>query len=275
MCIAIALCVFIIVSGLTINNTVFNKNFVAKNLVTSKLEEECNEQLKLKFRVLEKKSNIPVKVFKKVIEDKPTAQIMTRNVDNFFSDRDASSNSEDMVSYFYKICTEYLDDNGIKYNENDIRNVAVEATKIYSDSVGFNNVAHLKLFVDEREHEILKSMSYAIGILVAACILLHAMYSDTKKAFKVMSQSIIASGVAGIVVAIISVAMGYGLDLPISPDIYMQSFNHLLTAGYKYFALASFGVLVVGVVLTVIIQRHIDREKYRREIRFSKRIDNM
>lgn len=275
MCAAISICVFIIGSGFTVNKTVFDEKFVSKNLVTTQLEEKCNEQLNLKFKALEKKSNIPAKVFKKVIEDKPTAQVMVHNVENFFSDRDASSNSEDMVGYFYKICTEYLDENGIKYNETDVRNAAVQATEIYSDSIGFSNVEHLKLFVDEKEHDLVRAMSYSGVILIVACLLLLAMYSDSKQALLLMTQSLIASGGAGIVVTIISVAMRYGLDLPISPTAYMEGFNHLITAGYGAFALASLGVLIVGIVLTVLIQRRIIREQSRREVRFSKRIDTM
>ena len=274
MCIAIALSVFTIATGLTIQKTVFDKDFVADYLITDELQEQCTEQLKLKFKALEKESNIPAKVFKKVLEDKPIDKAMKLNVENFFIDRNTSLNSEDMVDYFYKNCTQYLDENGIKYNEQNVRNAAVQATKLYSDSMGFNNVEHLKLYIDQTVVKIKHSMGIAFGYLFVACMLMYAMYSDPKQASKYIAQSIIASGFSGVVISLLSGVAGYGFDLPISPEIYMQSFNELMSKAYLILAVVSLMIMITGTVLAVVIDRLIIRDNNRRQSRFDKKIGN-
>lgn len=273
--IVLAFSVFTVALSTVFSLTLINQEYFTNNFITDKVVSECENQLKLKFDTLEKKSGIPAKVFETVLTDMPVSKMMTMSIDNFYNGHDTTAYSVDRADYFYKICTQYLNANNIAFDEQSIRNVADEAAHIFSDCVGFHNVSFLRLYIDETKQTTTTVTSVALVLIVACAILINILYGDRAQGFKYVASGILASGAGGVVACLIALVTGVGTQLDISPVIYQQGFAHCVQMFYIYFAIVNVAVAVAGVVGMMLSLRLIKIDAMRKESRFLKRVDKL
>ncbi|MGN0521694.1 MAG: hypothetical protein ACI4IQ_03545, partial [Eubacterium sp.] len=115
-----------------VKNTLCSADFLKRTFLTQDLKEQCEKNFESRMNALELDSLIPVRVFETVskVDDETSEDA----IDRLFGEHDTSLYTADRVETFEELCKEYLDGNGIKYNEEQVQNTAVRATQIYADS---------------------------------------------------------------------------------------------------------------------------------------------
>ena len=155
--------------------------FLERLLVTDSLVAECEAQLDSKYAVLEAETGIPSRVFAQVKTNYGVGDSLNRALQNVYTAEDASLYNNSTVEFFNKLCTEYFEGSNIEYDKDDVQRTAVEAARIFSDTVGFHNADSAA-----KRIEALRSGCSAVELGALMFILLGMLsvvilYTDRKK----------------------------------------------------------------------------------------------
>lgn len=238
-----SLSVFVALFAFVLNSTLLSKTFLEKHFVTDSLVTECEKQLDEGFAVLSDESNIPSDVFSTAYKEFPTKDSMQQATQYIFNEQDSTLYSQNKIDYFYKLCTEYLDGNNIKYKKADITNVAQKAAEIYSNCIGIHNVDYVNVQLPDYSKACGKAITFAVIVAVVIAVFLIIMYSDKNRAFAYLASGAAGSGIAGMLVSVLLILTKLGSSFNYTPEIYQQCVSSLIR-------LCLVGMLVCSVVVT-------------------------
>lgn len=250
--------------------TFAKKDYIVKNIVTGQLVAECEKQMNVKFEALEQKSGIPARVFETVKQSFSTRDALLQSAEYMFDENDSTQYNENRVDYFYELCVEYLEGNEFDYNEKNVRVVADEAARIYSDSVGIHNADEIGTYVEYTRHLCARAESVGMMLVVVGVVLLFVLFKKHQDALLYVGAGVMAGGIAGIIGGIVSLITKVGNEIAVSPMIYQQSFYSMTRAFMGRMVLAGIIVLVIGVLSFAFGAYKINLEQSRKNNRFSK-----
>ncbi|MBE6740732.1 MAG: hypothetical protein E7570_00345 [Ruminococcaceae bacterium] len=239
---AISTMVFLI--SIIMTFTTADQNFFVNQFASSELVAECNKQLNMKYEALSDETAIPARVFERVEDDFPTGEALRQAALSVFSEENETLYSENKISYFYELSTEYLDGNGISYNKADVKRAAEKAAKIYSDTVGLHNTGG----VDERIAEFsrlfprLTIISFIITFVCFPAVLF--MYKKKKSGYFYAIGGLFTGTAATAVGSILLVVFNVGGGINILPEIHKQS---IVSTSVKEFLILAFFSFVLSV----------------------------
>lgn len=265
----------VMIFSFTLSATLSTKTFVVDNLANDKTAAACEAQLNAKFDALEAKSAIPARVFKMIETDFPTSSSLALAASNLFGAESSTLYSQDKVDYFYKLCTEYLEGNEIRYKKENVKRVSEEAAKIYSDCVGLHNLEALRDYLPVFNKNCAKIASAALLITMLCLMLLTILYNDKIGAYTYFASALSAGGISVSLACILCVLTKLSSAFVYTPQIYQQS---IASMANKYFVITAFAGLilfVLGCGSLIIIQKQISRKQTQTKTRFSKIIGKL
>lgn len=257
-------------AAFVLSSTFASQKFITKNLVNDQVVAECEAQLNSKFEALETKSQIPARVFEMVEKDFTTASSLQLAVSNLFGAESSTMYSQDKIDYFYKLCTEYLDGNNIKYKKDNIRNVAAEAAKIYSDCVGIHNLDTVYDYLPLFSKDCAKTGSASLLICILCLILLTIMYNEKTSAYIYFCSGLNAGGIGVFISSLLCILTKISSKFIFSPDIYQQSISAMANKYFIYLSLSGLLICVLGNMSLFIIRKKMNTKQEQIQTRFSK-----
>ena len=248
-----------------------NKKLYVNAIANQTLASECEKQLDNKYTVLSHQTGIPKDVFTSVSVKYDTLTSLSQAAEYLFDENDAELKNDARKQYFTDTCKEYLNANGIKYNEADIEKTAQAASDIYSDTVGIHNLEFLKNTVNRIRENSAKAMSFFIvfAAMGIGCVCL--MYKKKEQRLLYSSYGIIAGGVATVLTSLIALIFRehktFGVYYEVFYDMQKTQLLFLLFGGAVLFAIG-------GVIFAVSIKTAKTEER-RKNTRFSKIVDKL
>lgn len=268
---SLAACVSCVVETFTVSS----RGFYEKHFSTQALADECDKQLTKKYTVLSKKSNIPLEVFESVKKQYSTALSLKQAASYLFDENDSTLNSDARLKYFYSICTEYLDANELNYSKEDVYNTCVEASQIYSDTVGIHNLDYIKNDVDARNRDNTRKVS-AFILSVALCVVFTLfMYKKRLQGMIYICSGIMGGGISVVVSSLLKLIFKVGTAYDVQPECYSAVFSHMAKSYLLYEAIGGLALLLVGIVILFVVQRLISRDEFRKNTRFYKVVEKL
>lgn len=248
-----------------------NKKLYVNAIANQTLASECEKQLDSKYTVLSHQTGIPKDVFTSVTVKYDTLSSLSQAAEYLFDENDAELKNDARKQYFTDTCKEYLNANGIKYNEADIEKTAQAASDIYSDTVGIHNLEFLKNTVNRIRENSAKAMSFFIvfAAMGIGCVCL--MYKKKEQRLLYSSYGIIAGGVATVFTSLIALVFRehktFGVYYEVFYDMQKTQLLFLLLGGAVLFAIG--GVIFAASIKTA------KTEERRKNTRFSKIVDKL
>lgn len=252
------------------SSTYGSRSFVIKHFVTNEIVAECDKQLDIKYEALEKKCGIPARVFEMVKTRENTADTLKKALSNVFNENDSTLNSSSRVDYFYDICVEYLDGNKLKYDEQNVRNVAKEAALIYSDSVGIHNFDEIKQYISDVDSKCARVESTSALVLVVAAVMILVMYKKKPQAYGFFGSGVLSGGVAILIGGIVAFSMRSKLVSTVYPTVYQTGIDSMAKSMTIWIVLIGALSIVIGLAIVLTCAYLINLEETRKNTRFSK-----
>ena len=230
LAVVIALSVAVLLPSLVLSTTAQSEPFYERAFITEDITAECSEELSAAYAALEAETGIPARVFETVKEGSSVSDSLKTALENAFGSEDATLYSQNMVTYFYNLCTEYLDGNGIAYDETRVMNAADKAARIFSDIVGLHGVEAVKAKADVIRYEAVGASTLAAFLMVLCIIMIVFMYNDTRKGI-VYAASGAAGGALGTLLgSLLSALMGAGSHVRVTPAVYQTAMHRIFVA---------------------------------------------
>ncbi|WP_178668671.1 hypothetical protein [uncultured Eubacterium sp.] len=275
ICIIISVsCVAGVYNGISIA-TVGNKQFYEKGIATQAVADECNKQLNQKYKTLAVKSNLPLDVFYSVTVKFNTQESLLQSIQALFDENDSLLRNGSRYGYFADTIKEYADANKLSITKEEIDLTSREAEQIYCDTVGIHGLEYLAESVAEKREASTRYLSFCV-LTVALCVALLAfLYKNNwHRALSYASVGAITGGFAGLLSFVSILAFRLYEEIVIEPQAALLAIDAMQRQVLLYRALASVGVLLVGIALFCISQYFIDREAVRRQTRYLKILSN-
>lgn len=245
--------------------TFASQGFLSKHLATTKIVEECNNQLSSKYATLEAESGIPSRVFETVVKDYSTRDNLNLAASYVFTEESSELYSVERTNYFYNLCVEYLKGNNISYNEEDVMRVADKAAKIYSDTVGIHNTEEIKAHINEFSKNCASAVSISIVAMIVSFVMLFIMYRKKRYASSYFAGGIAGGSLATVVGSLLCLIFGVGKQLEILPEIYQSGVLSMIRIYFGYLILDGFVVMGIACIVPYIISKQ-SNEQYRRRV---------
>lgn len=246
-----------------IGETFANRAFIDRALITDRLASECEKQLGLQFDALALKSGIPSRVFKNIEAENSVKDTLKYSVSLIFSNESSKVMLENRKEYFYNMCIEYLNGNGIKYNEDDVERTAQEAAEIYLGVCTVQSESQLSVVSETLSANAPKLAFTAFFVVIICAVLLVVLYSGKNNALGYIGSGISASGIALALIAVISLLAGCGKGVLITPQVYYEAFCSVLRLFFVFMIFLGIFETVVGTVVLINVQTVQNRRKRR------------
>lgn len=257
---------------LVMSSTIGSQKFIQKHFVTNQLVAECEKQLDMKYDVLEQKSGIPARVFQNVKTAYNTRSTMTQAVEYLFDVNDSTLYNDTKIEYFEGVCKEYLEGNNIKYKKENVRVVAEEAARIYSDSVGIHNADSIKQFVATVSRNCSRIQSICALVSISSAILIIIMFKQQIKGYLYVTSSLIAGGLGTVLGSLAGLVARIGANNGVTPYVYQQSIYAMSRLCITCIALFGLLVMILGIAGFAFCMYRMKVEKNRKDTRFSKMV---
>lgn len=241
------------VGAIMVNSTFASSSFMEKRFVTNSLAAECEAQLDLQFEALAVKSGIPARVFRNIENETSVESTLRSSVHNFYNHIDTEAAKATKAEYFYNLCIEYLEGNGISYNKQDIENTAYEAADIYENCLGFSNTEHLIDFADAVQADAPRAV---LGLLVSALVLgafFFVLYKSKNHALSYLAASVSVSGVTLVFVSLASLIFKVGTHFSMSPAAHYNAMCSVIRLFYLLVLAVGALFILIGTVGNVMI----------------------
>lgn len=230
------------ISSTLVNTTICSHSYMSKFVETSRINSYCHDIYNQRIELLAENSNIPIRVFEIAQEVDGYSESA---IDRFFNGSDTTIYTNERIDTYEAMIKEYLDGNNISYNETAVRNTAVKAAEIYSDSFGLKNIDSLRLFVNNAKASYGRLSSFGLMMIFVPVLLIFALFKTKKKAVDYYLTSAAATGITMIFVSAVCLIAGIGKHIRITPIVYQDA---LFTAINVMLAAA----LVLGVIITAV-----------------------
>lgn len=250
-------------SSLLINFTFASSSFMEKYFVSDKLVRECDVQLNLQFNALSVKSGIPVRVFKNINNEISTDEMLRLSVYNFYNGNDSAAVNNTREKYFFKLCTEYLDGNELKYNEQDIYNTAIEAAEIYNGCLSLHNAEHLADFAENVHSNAPKASLSLLCATMFFGFLFYILYRSKNRAFSYVAAGISVSGVTLVLISAVSLIFKIGTGFVMTPDAYYDALCSVISLFFVLLAAVGILLIIAGSIFNIVIYNK-EKKKDRR-----------
>lgn len=257
-------------AAIVLGNGFATKNFVIKHIVTDELVKQCDKQLEVKFDALEKKSGIPARVFASVNKSFSTRDSLKQAVEYLFDENDSSLYSESRVDSFYEMCVEYLQGNEYKFDEKNVKNVAKEAAKIYSDTVGIHNADEIKYYIEGSRIACQRVESVSVLAMAICIILIMIMFKTRQDGALYVGAGLIGGGLATVFGALASIIAKLGANYNVAPFAYSASLSSMIRLYLVYVVLVGLVFLLAGIGVFGASIYKMNLEQSRKDSRFSK-----
>ena len=248
-----------------------NKTLYVNAISNEELAAECEKQLDSKYAVLAQETGIPKDVFTSVMTKYDTLTSLSQAAEYLFDENDAELKNDARKQYFADTCKEYLNANGIKYNEADIENTAQAASDIYSDVVGIHNLEFLKDTVNRIRENSAKAMSFFIVFAVMGIGAVCLMYKKKAQRLVYSSHGIIGAGIATVITSVLALIFRKNNALGMYYDVFrdMQKTELLLLLA------GGIALLAIGGIVFAVGIKNAKTEESRKNTRFSKIVDKL
>lgn len=273
---SIILAVFIAISSVSfcasivLGESFATKKFVVKHIVTNELVADCEKQLDIKYEALEQKCGIPARVFETIKTSFSTRDSLKQAAEYLFDENDPTLYNDNRIDYFYEMCVEYLEGNEFDYDKDNVRNVAIEATQIYSDSVGIHNASEIKHYVEDTRIACQRIQSVSVLVLAISCLMILIMYKKKQEGALYVGAGIMGGGIATILGSLLSIITKLGSSIDISPVVYKNTFSHMTNSYFGIVILAGLVILLAGAGVFAAGAYKINLEQNRKSARFTK-----
>lgn len=249
-----------------LNITFSTPSFLTERIVTPQLVSTCTEQLSMKYAALEAESGIPARVFKAVTENAGVEFALETAAENIFSAESSSLYNEDRVNYFYKLCTEYFDGNGIEYNKKNVCRVSEKAAQIYSDTLGMHNTESIEKYISGYKMNCLKITSAGMVILTLCCSMICLIHKKRSDILFFIACGTAGGGIAAVISALISLILKVGSEIVFYPVAYQQSLYSMTRLSFIYLLLISLACMIVSYIIMIYSIKLYEKERKRKSI---------
>ena len=252
-----------IIVSILINSIVTSEEFLEKVIITDDMVSQCDAQLTEKYKALATETGIPERVFNQVKEDYGVKDSLVRALQNVFNEEDAALYNKSVVDYFEKLCTEFLKDSEMDYQQPDVRRTAEKATMIYCDTVGFHNVATSQKRINLMKDICSKVGFIAVFILVIGLILLAVIYADRQKGFLYALMGVSAGAFGTFITAVFCFIGRVWNNIQLTPTVFQNAVSDIMKLYFTALVGVSLGVAVVSYVLLLLIYRKMKKKDQR------------
>lgn len=221
--------------------TLCNENYMTKVFSSNSLASQCRQNFDERIEVISAKSGIPSRVFEAVFEN--NAPGIKTAVQRMFSNNNAYLYSEDLVSQFEELCTEYLDGNQISYNKTEVHNAAEYAALVYSDCFGIQNSQEIMSFVEKVDAHYGKYASAGLLFIAVATAMFLIIYSRREDTIRVISTAFTALGASLFLIGICGIIFGFGNSPMLSPQIYSDALARAVDGAFSV-------AVIIGAIIT-------------------------
>ena len=164
------------------------------------------------------------------------------------------------------MCLEYLNGNNIKFKEDDVERTAREAAEIYTQTCTLQSSDYLRVIVN-----VIKDNSPGLALIAfVAClvcaVLMFILYSGKNNSFGYVGAGISACGIALSLTALISLLLGFGKGLLISPQAYYEAFCSVLNLFFMFMILLGLIETAVGTIILLNVEAVKKRRNNRRKL---------
>lgn len=211
----IGACTFIL--STVIKVTICNKMYMEHFLDTDKISAYCSEIYAERIAALAQNSGIPEDVFEAAAGLDGYSE---STVSRFYSGSNTTLFTKDKINAFEKMIKEYLDGNGIAYDDTLVRNTAVKAAEIYSDSFGLKNTQVLKAFIDRINLQYPHISTTGMLAALIGVLLIYVIFNDKKKTLAYYYGALAATGFTLMLVGTTAIVAGIGRSAVITPIVY-------------------------------------------------------
>lgn len=252
-----------IIVSILINSLVTSETFLEKVIISNDMVAQCDVQMSEKYKVLQVETGIPERVFEQVKKDYGVKDSLVRALQNVFGEEDAALYNKSVVDYFEKLCTEFLKDSKMEYNQQDVRRTAEKATMIYCDTVGFHNVA-----TSQKRIALMKDICSKVGfisvfILVLGLILLAIIYTDRQKGFMYAMMGISAGAFGTFITAIFCFIGRVWNNIVLKPAVFQSAVSDIMKIYFTALVGVSIGVAALSYIILLLLYRKMKRKDQR------------
>lgn len=241
------------VSAMLVHATFANSSFMEKRFVTDALAGECEAQLETQFEALSVKSGIPARVFRNIENEITVKETLRVSVHSFYSHIDTRAAQATKADYFYNLCTEYLEGNNLSYNEQDIRNAAVEAAAIYKSCLGFSNTEHLIDFTDNVQENAPRAVFGLLAGTLVMGFLFFVIFKSRNRAFSYIAAGFSVSGVSLVFISLASLIFKVGTGFVMTPQAHYDALCSVIRLFFLFLLAAGIVFTAAGTAFNIMI----------------------
>jgi len=241
--------------------TVSSKEYFESHIVTDEIVAQCQTQMDEKYTMLERESGIPLRVFKMVEKDESIRTALQQSVQYMSTAENTELYTPDRIEHYYALCTEYLDGNEIEYNETSVRNTAIKAAQLYSETVGLHHAEDIneKIAYMNSQAAAYAVVSFAIAALSFSALML--MYKRKDKGYVQAFGGLGIGSLGTLLGALLVLLTKPYAKLGILPQVYNAA---VVAMAHQCFALMALlggaGLIASAVAIAVVYLKQQNRE---------------
>ena len=221
-----------LIFSVSLSNTVASRSYIEKHLITDEVAAGAEEQLDMKYKTLAAESGIPFRVFETAKSEFPVKKTVENAFVNSFGAEDSTLYTENMANYFTKLCIEYLEGVGLEYESENVERTGEKAARIYSDTLGFHNIASLAESISALRNKcvtVTAVTAAAISICVFAIMLL---YNDRKKGATYLLGGAYGGALGVLISSLVFAFLNPGSKIDLEPIVYRLSVSGMVISAF-------------------------------------------
>ncbi|MCM1285966.1 MAG: hypothetical protein NC213_05665 [Acetobacter sp.] len=236
------------VGTLVTYSTLCNSRYMSNKLNSKSIVNQLDASYDAKLQALSAETGIPLRVFQAAKNEFISTET---NVQRLFSEQDATMFSEDKTEIYERICTEYLDGNGIKYNKADIHMTAEKASSIYSSCYGISNGQALSDFISTFKSKVTGFTALGLLLMIIPFVIVLMLFTKNEKLFAQLLNYVTACGFALILFGLSGLVFGIGSEIMINPEIYANAIIRVIKTDFLISLIIGIAVSVFGIITAI------------------------
>lgn len=244
----------LLVGTVVASATLCNSKYMSNRLNSKSIVNQLDASYEAQLQALSAETGIPLAVFQAAKNEFISTET---NVQRLFTEQDATMFSEDKTETYEKLCTEYLDGNGIKYKKEDVHMAAEKASSIYSSCYGMSNGQALSDFITTFKSKATGFTALGLLLMLIPFVMVLMLFTKNEKLFAQLFNFATACGFALILFGAAGLIFGIGSDIMLSPEIYAKAVARVIKTDFLIDIIIGILVSVLGIISAVKINKKI------------------